>query len=564
MRDFCIGAAALKRLEAELAAKAAATLPLLVELAWHLRQRDGRQALALADRAQRLLASDGADLALRARLHLVRAEVDAFWSRIDSAERWLAEARTLLPEAGDPSLAGDALLIEALLARAAGDHARELRACEVLTQGPRAPIAAAMLALLRAAMPGQGTDSGNDDADDANDPVDSDELAAASYANAARALRRLPHDPPAAAGLFRRAAVQAVETGLLRHAVICDLNAADIWRDLADYDAAAACLNGAEQAAERSQAPVLVATCRTRIGCLLRHLGHLSPSRGMLVSALRCFALIPPCLNTANAWYDLALTLIEMGRAAEALEAIGKAISIHGGSVHPLNLTMYRIARARILARAGDPVAALAAIEQARQLIDDHGLAALMLSVDEALAEIHRTHCLLPPPQGMKAPSAAIHYALSALRRGLRIEGWKAPASMCQFLAQAWAEAGDLAQAYDYMQKALEAKELELAMQPKNPKALLRLLLRNGDGAAPLGELPADESALAQKLTPKEREVMRLLAQHQSNKEIALAMGISGETVKTHLRSIYTKLKVGTRRHAIAWARNAGLVGQLA
>jgi len=62
MRNFCIGGVALKRLETELAAaNAAASLPLLVELAWHLRQRDGRHALALADRAQRLLASEGPD-----------------------------------------------------------------------------------------------------------------------------------------------------------------------------------------------------------------------------------------------------------------------------------------------------------------------------------------------------------------------------------------------------------------------------------------------------------------------------------------------------------------------
>lgn len=61
-------------------------------------------------------------------------------------------------------------------------------------------------------------------------------------------------------------------------------------------------------------------------------------------------------------------------------------------------------------------------------------------------------------------------------------------------------------------------------------------------------------------LTPKEAEVLRLLAANQSNKHIANAMDISDETVKWHLKNLFSKLSAGTRRHAVDRARMMGLV----
>lgn len=61
-------------------------------------------------------------------------------------------------------------------------------------------------------------------------------------------------------------------------------------------------------------------------------------------------------------------------------------------------------------------------------------------------------------------------------------------------------------------------------------------------------------------LTPKEAEVLRLLAANQSNKHIANAMNISDETVKWHLKNLFSKLSAGTRRHAVDRARMMGLV----
>lgn len=59
-------------------------------------------------------------------------------------------------------------------------------------------------------------------------------------------------------------------------------------------------------------------------------------------------------------------------------------------------------------------------------------------------------------------------------------------------------------------------------------------------------------------LTKREREVLAWVHQGLSNKEIALAMGISPRTVQKHLQRIYHWLGVQSRAEAMAWkAREA-------
>lgn len=60
-------------------------------------------------------------------------------------------------------------------------------------------------------------------------------------------------------------------------------------------------------------------------------------------------------------------------------------------------------------------------------------------------------------------------------------------------------------------------------------------------------------------LTPREREVLHFLATGCTNKEIAQDLFISEKTVKTHLASIFRKLKVSRRLGAILYAVNQGL-----
>jgi NarL family two-component system response regulator YdfI len=61
-------------------------------------------------------------------------------------------------------------------------------------------------------------------------------------------------------------------------------------------------------------------------------------------------------------------------------------------------------------------------------------------------------------------------------------------------------------------------------------------------------------------LTPREIEVLRLMADGESNKRIAHKLGISDHTVKFHVTSILSKLNAGTRTEAVTLGVRMGLV----
>jgi two-component system, NarL family, response regulator len=60
-------------------------------------------------------------------------------------------------------------------------------------------------------------------------------------------------------------------------------------------------------------------------------------------------------------------------------------------------------------------------------------------------------------------------------------------------------------------------------------------------------------------LSPREIEILRGVAAGLSNKQIAAQIGLSDETVKTHLKSAFGKLNVRDRSHAIAIAISRGI-----
>jgi non-specific serine/threonine protein kinase len=65
---------------------------------------------------------------------------------------------------------------------------------------------------------------------------------------------------------------------------------------------------------------------------------------------------------------------------------------------------------------------------------------------------------------------------------------------------------------------------------------------------------------VAEALTPREREVLALLARHYSNREVADELVLSIRTVERHVANIYTKLSVSSRRQATAYARQHGFL----
>jgi DNA-binding CsgD family transcriptional regulator len=79
-------------------------------------------------------------------------------------------------------------------------------------------------------------------------------------------------------------------------------------------------------------------------------------------------------------------------------------------------------------------------------------------------------------------------------------------------------------------------------------------------GAGATGPGPAASDLPAEALTPRELDVLGLLAEGRGNRDIAAALGISEHTVKFHLASIFGKLGVSTRTGAVQRALKLGAI----
>ncbi len=77
-----------------------------------------------------------------------------------------------------------------------------------------------------------------------------------------------------------------------------------------------------------------------------------------------------------------------------------------------------------------------------------------------------------------------------------------------------------------------------------------------------LGYFASPRPATLPELTEREREVLALIAQGRSNKELAARLVLSPKTVRNHISNIFSKLQVTDRAAAIARAKRAGLTSR--
>jgi len=68
----------------------------------------------------------------------------------------------------------------------------------------------------------------------------------------------------------------------------------------------------------------------------------------------------------------------------------------------------------------------------------------------------------------------------------------------------------------------------------------------------------ADKAKL-EELTPREREVLELIARGLSNREIAAALGVEDSTIRTHVKRILMKLELRDRVQAVMFAYETGV-----
>src|SRR4051812_7544107 len=113
---------------------------------------------------------------------------------------------------------------------------------------------------------------------------------------------------------------------------------------------------------------------------------------------------------------------------------------------------------------------------------------------------------------------------------------------------------------------ALDAGAVGYLLKDAEPDELVRGVRAAAAGEAPLAPKAASavltartEQRPAADLTPREREVLALLAGGKANKQIARELGISEKTVKAHLTRVFEAIGVSDRTAAALWAQRHGV-----
>jgi LuxR family transcriptional regulator, maltose regulon positive regulatory protein len=146
--------------------------------------------------------------------------------------------------------------------------------------------------------------------------------------------------------------------------------------------------------------------------------------------------------------------------------------------------------------------------------------------------------------------------ALQALLHDARRQQSAAMEALAQ--AVTMAEPGGVIRVFVDLGPRMAALLHQLAAQTTRPAFIARL-----QAAFPAARVPAPaprQPSLIEPLSERELEVLALLAQRLTNKEIARVLSVSPMTVKRHSSNIYQKLLVGGRREAVAKATALGLV----
>ena len=113
------------------------------------------------------------------------------------------------------------------------------------------------------------------------------------------------------------------------------------------------------------------------------------------------------------------------------------------------------------------------------------------------------------------------------------------------------------------MYQANEAGAAAYLVKDALPDDLIRAIHQVHAGERPLSaamQSRRSEKTERSRLTPRELEVVGLMAQAMRNKEIATVLGLSEQTVHAHLKNIFLKLLVSDRIAAINLARRYGLI----
>jgi DNA-binding NarL/FixJ family response regulator len=126
-----------------------------------------------------------------------------------------------------------------------------------------------------------------------------------------------------------------------------------------------------------------------------------------------------------------------------------------------------------------------------------------------------------------------------------------------------WVRSAFEAGAHAYLPKSAVPEEIELAVRevlkgrfyvsPEVTRAAVVFAVKEPERLLRVWQPPSDIL-----LTPRELDIVRLVGKGLGNKEIALELGVSVTTVRTHLNRVYDKLGPGSRVELALYASQAG------
>ncbi|PYE53147.1 putative ATPase [Deinococcus yavapaiensis KR-236] len=191
---------------------------------------------------------------------------------------------------------------------------------------------------------------------------------------------------------------------------------------------------------------------------------------------------------------------------------------------------------------------ALAPLTEARELLDGLPLATLMLNVE---------HCLAEWALATNRLDEAEAFLRRAHDKAVEMRGPHILAGIMETKARLAEKRGDTAEAqrlFLLMRDGLGVGHIVQFVRDAN-QGLERLAKE-----PPTRQPPARSDTDLTALTAREREVLALVARGATNGRVADALGISLPTVNAHLRTIFSKLGVGSRVLAVRLALQQGLV----
>jgi ATP/maltotriose-dependent transcriptional regulator MalT len=245
--------------------------------------------------------------------------------------------------------------------------------------------------------------------------------------------------------------------------------------------------------------------------------------------------------TTMRGWVTVALAdaLVETGRAEEAIALV---IEHAGGSDLAQIGVAHRTGAYALLARAA---LALRHDDDAADWAERAGRAAHVdeLPVSACIAALALASVRLARGDHAAAAATALDASRIAERAGAPIEAGRA-----RLLAgRALAAAGDRERALPEL-AAAESQLAECGAERDRNEATRELRRLGRRSGASAGRRPAADTAGLAGLSGREGEVADLVADRQTNGEIAAALFISEKTVETHLRNIFRKLDASSRR----------------